>query len=71
MVAPQRLFDARVGRHLTVSNMTADDRGWFARGYTWEPDMQLTATVQCMTPPGGLGGHWCTGCAVGGTVKFD
>jgi hypothetical protein len=56
---------------LTVSNMTADDRGWFARGYTWEPDMQLTATVQCMTPPGGLGGHWCTGCAVGGTVKFD
>jgi hypothetical protein len=58
--------------NLSVSNMTADDRGWFARGYTWLPDMQLTATVQCMTPPGGFAGHGlCPGCAVGGTVKFD
>jgi hypothetical protein len=37
--------------NLTVSNMTADNRGWFARGWTQAigADTQLTATVQCMT----------------------
>lgn len=35
--------------YLTVSNMTADNRGWFARGWTFEGGTQLTATVQCMT----------------------
>jgi hypothetical protein len=36
--------------YLTVSNMTADDRGWFARGWTFNiaDSVQLTATVQCM-----------------------
>ena len=50
--------------------MAADDMGWFAKGWAFEGGAQLTATVQCMTPPGG-GGDLCTGCAVGGTVKFD
>ena len=35
--------------YLTVSNMTADDRGWFARGLAFVEGAQLTATVQCMT----------------------
>jgi hypothetical protein len=38
----------RVG-NLTVSNMTADDRGWFARAWISTEGAQLTATVQCMT----------------------
>jgi hypothetical protein len=35
--------------YLTVSTMTADDRGWFARAWTFLEGAQLTATVQCMT----------------------
>jgi hypothetical protein len=35
--------------YLTVSNMTADDKGWFARGWAFAADAQLVATVQCMT----------------------
>ena len=35
--------------YLTVSNMTADDRGWFARGLAFVKGAQLTVTVQCMT----------------------
>ena len=34
---------------LTVSNMTADDRGWFARGWAVPQGAQLTAAVQCMS----------------------
>jgi hypothetical protein len=59
--------------NLSVSNMTADDRGWFARGWTSAigGGAQLTATVQCMTPPVRFSGPWCAGCTVGGTVTFD
>ena len=35
--------------YLTVSDMTADDRGWFARAWTFAEGAQLSATVQCMT----------------------
>jgi hypothetical protein len=35
--------------HLTVSNMTADDRGWFAQGWVFAEGAELTVTVQCMT----------------------
>ena len=35
--------------YLSVSNMTADDRGWFARGWTDTRGGALTATVQCMS----------------------
>jgi hypothetical protein len=35
--------------YLSVSNMTADDRGWFARGWTETRGGALTATVQCMS----------------------
>jgi hypothetical protein len=37
--------------YLTVSIMTADDRGWFARGWAHNigEGVQLTVTVQCMT----------------------
>jgi hypothetical protein len=35
--------------YLSVSNMTADDGGWFARGWTDVQGGQLTATVQCMS----------------------
>jgi hypothetical protein len=35
--------------YLTVSNMTADDKGWFARAWTFGIGAKLTATVQCMT----------------------
>jgi len=38
----------RVG-WLTVSTMTADDRGWYARGMPWLPGAQISAQVQCMT----------------------
>ena len=41
---------AKVGS-LTVSNMTADDMGWFARAWISTESAQLTATVQCTTPP--------------------
>jgi hypothetical protein len=33
--------------NLTVSNMTSDNRGWFARGWTFEAGTQLTVTAQC------------------------
>jgi len=35
--------------HLTVSDMTYDDQGWFARPWTEYPRAQLTTTVQCMS----------------------
>jgi hypothetical protein len=35
--------------YLTVSNMSADNKGWFAAGYTFADGAELTATVQCMT----------------------
>lgn len=35
--------------YLTVSDMTYDDQGWFARAWTNYPHAQLTTTVQCMT----------------------
>jgi hypothetical protein len=40
--------------YLTVSNMIADDTGWFARGWTSTAGAQLTATVQCMTTVGAV-----------------
>jgi hypothetical protein len=45
--------NATIG-NLTVSNMTADDTGWFARGWTSTAGVQLTATVQCMTSAGAV-----------------
>jgi hypothetical protein len=35
--------------YLTVSDMTYDDRGWFARGWIHVRHAQLTTTVHCMT----------------------
>jgi hypothetical protein len=35
--------------YLTVSNMTADNKGWFARAWTFAEGAELTVTVQCMT----------------------
>ena len=35
--------------YLTASSMTADDRGWYARGWTFAPGAQVSAVVQCMT----------------------
>jgi hypothetical protein len=29
--------------------MSADNKGWFAAGYTFADGAELTATVQCMT----------------------
>jgi hypothetical protein len=37
--------------YLTVSNMAADDQGWFARAWTFNPDARLTAVVRCVTRP--------------------
>ena len=41
--------------NLTVSNVTADDGGWFARAWISTEGAQLTATVQCMTAVGAVG----------------
>jgi hypothetical protein len=35
--------------YLTVSDMTYDDQGWFARAWVNTKHAQLTTTVQCMT----------------------
>jgi hypothetical protein len=35
--------------YLTVSDMTYDDQGWFARAWVHVQHAQLTTTVQCMT----------------------
>jgi hypothetical protein len=35
--------------YLTVSDMTYDDQGWFARAWTSTRHAQLTTTVQCMS----------------------
>jgi hypothetical protein len=35
--------------YLRDSTMTADDRGWFARAFTFVDDSQLTAVVKCMS----------------------
>jgi hypothetical protein len=40
--------------NLTVSNMIADDTGWFARAWISTEGAQLTATVQCMTAVGAV-----------------
>jgi hypothetical protein len=35
--------------YLTVSNMTSDDRGWFARAWMVLAGSQITTTVKCMS----------------------
>jgi hypothetical protein len=35
--------------YLQVNTMSADERGWYAKGLSFEPNIQLTAVVNCTT----------------------